>query len=124
MDRHLGILLLLAGASILINGLWALHADQAIQTSVRGQLLFSENNLDAWGWIYTGTGAALIGVGLAVFWRAPWAVSLGMVAAGAAILVACLWLFTAYWPDALVSILLNGVVLYGLGAYGFETGSA
>jgi hypothetical protein len=47
-----------------------------------------------------------------------------MVAAGVGILVACLWLFTAYWSDALVSILLNGVVLYGLGAYGFETGSA
>ena len=115
-----GVLLLVAGGSILINGLWALHANGAIQQTVRGELLFSESNLDTWGWIYTITGAVLIVVGIAVFWRATWAVILGMIAAGAGILLACLWLFTPYWPDALISILLNAVVLFSLGAYGLE----
>ena len=118
-----GILLLLAGGSILINGLWALHANNAIQQTVRGTLLFSESNLDTWGWIYTITGAVLIVVGIAVFFRAMWAVILGMIAAGAGILLACLWLFTPYWPDALISILLNGIVLFSLGTYGLQPDS-
>jgi hypothetical protein len=114
------ILLIVAGGSILINGLWALHANNAIQNTVRGTLLFSESNLDTWGWIYTITGIVLVAVGIAVFWRATWAVVLGVAAACVGILLACLWLFTPYWPDALISILLNGIVLFGLGTYGFD----
>jgi hypothetical protein len=34
--------------------------------------------------------------------------------------IAFFWLFTPYWPDALVSIIMNSVVIYGLGTYGLE----
>ena len=114
------ILLILAGASLLINGLWALHANNTIQNSTKGTLLFSENNLDTWGWIYVIVGAVVLVAGFAVFWRTTWAVYVGLVAALVGAVMAFFWLFTPYWPDALISIILNGVVIYGLGAYGLE----
>jgi len=114
------ILLILAGASLLINGLWALHANNTIQNSTKGTLLFSESNLDTWGWIYVIVGAVVLVAGFAVFWRTTWAVYVGLVAALVGAVMAFFWLFTPYWPDALISIILNGVVIYGLGAYGLE----
>ena len=114
------ILLILAGASLLINGLLALHANNTIQNSTKGTLLFSENNLDTWGWIYVIVGAVVLVAGFAVFWRTTWAVYVGLVAALVGAVMAFFWLFTPYWPDALISIILNGVVIYGLGAYGLE----
>jgi len=118
------ILLILAGASLLINGLWALHATNAIQNQTHDSLLFSQSNLDTWGWIYTIVGAVVLLAGFAVFWRVPWAVYVGLAAAMVGMVFAFFWLFTPYWPDALISILLNGVVIYGLGAYGLEGASA
>jgi hypothetical protein len=114
------ILLILAGASLLINGLWALHANNTIQNSTKGTLLFSESNLDTWGWIYVIVGAVVLVAGFAVFWRTTWAVYVGLVAALVGAVMAFFWLFTPYWPDAMISIILNGVVIYGLGAYGLE----
>jgi hypothetical protein len=118
------ILLILAGASLLINGLWALHASNTIQNNVKDSLLFSGGNLDTWGWIYTIVGAVVLIAGFAVFWRAPWAVYIGLAAATLGAVMAFFWLFTPYWPDALLSIILNSVVIYGLGAYGLERASA
>jgi hypothetical protein len=118
------ILLILAGASLLINGLWALHASNTIQNNVKDTLLFSGGNLDTWGWIYTIVGAVVLIAGIAVFWRVPWAVYIGLAAATLGAVMAFFWLFTPYWPDALLSIILNSVVIYGLGAYGLERASA
>jgi hypothetical protein len=118
------ILLILAGASLLINGLWALHASSHIQDNVKDTLLFSGGNLDTWGWIYTIVGGVVLIAGFAVFWRAPWAVYVGLAAATLGAVMAFFWLFTPYWPDALLSIILNSVVIYGLGAYGLERASA
>ncbi len=122
------ILLILAGANILINGLWALHANAAISNSpnLKDTLLFSSGNLNTWGWIYTIVGGVIVLAGLGVFFRATWAVVTGMLAAMVGIVMAFFWLFTPYWPDALISILLAGVVIYGLGSYGLgdETAAA
>ena len=117
------ILLVLAGASLLINGLWALHASSSIANNpnLKDSLLFSGGNLDTWGWIYTIAGAVIVVSGIAVFWRVTWAVYVGITAAVVGAILAFFWLFTPYWPDALISILLNGVVIYGLGAYGLES---
>jgi uncharacterized membrane protein YkgB len=116
------ILLILAGANILINGLFALHANATISNNpqVKDTLLFSSNNLDTWGWIYTIVGAVIILAGLGVFVRARWAVATGMLAAVVGMVMAFFWLFTPYWPDALISILLAGVVIHGLARYGYE----
>jgi hypothetical protein len=115
-----GILLFLAGANIFINGLFALHANGTIQNNVKDTLLFSGGNLDTWGWIYVIVGGLIAIAGLAVFARAQWAVFLGMFAAMVAIFIAFFWLFTTYWPDALITIILAGLVIHGLGTYGVD----
>ena len=116
-----GILLTLAGVNILNNGLFALHANKTVQGNVHDVLLFSGGDLDTWGWIYTIVGGVIAITGIAVFFRAQWAVILGMAAAFAGIVLAFFWLFTPYWPDALLSIILAGVVIHGLGTYGVES---
>ena len=57
---------------------------------------------------------------IAVFLRAQWAVYVGLSAAMVGIVLAFFWLFTPYWPDALISILLASLVIYGLSRYGLE----
>jgi hypothetical protein len=114
------VLLILAGANILINGLFALHANASVQNSVKSTLLFSSNNLDTWGWIYVIVGAVILLAGFCVFFRAQWAVFTGIFAAVIGIVVAFFWLFTPYWPDALISIILAGLVIHGLGTYGVQ----
>ena len=117
-----GVLLFLAGANIFLNGLFALHANGAISSNpqLKDTLLFSGSNLNVWGWIYIIAGAIIAIAGLAVFARAQWAVSVGIFAAAIAMFIAFFWLFTPYWPDALISILLAGLVIHGLGKYGIE----
>lgn len=112
------ILLILAGLNIFFNGLFALHATTAIQNNTKDTLLFSGGNLDTWGWIYVIVGAIVLIAGFAVFARAQWAVFVGMFAAWIAIVMAFFWLFTPYWPDALVTIILGSLVIHGLGRYG------
>jgi len=55
-----------------------------------------------------------------VFFRSQWAVYLGLLAAFVGIVLAFFWLFTPYWPDALISIILAGFVIHGLARYGVE----
>jgi hypothetical protein len=114
--------LILAGANILINGLFALHANATISNSpqLKDTLLFSGNNLNTWGWIYAIVGAVIMLAGLGVFFRAQWAVATGMLAAVVGMVLAFFWLFTPYWPDALISILLAALVIHGLGQYGYQ----
>ena len=114
------ILLILAGTNMFLNGLFALHANGTVQKNVKDTLLFSGGNLDTWGWIYVIIGAVVFIAGFAVFVRAQWAVFVGLFAAWVAIVMAFFWLFTPYWPDAIVSIILEGLVIHGLGTYGLQ----
>jgi hypothetical protein len=114
------ILLALAGLNLINNGAWALHANDVIQKTVNGQLLFSDKNLDVWGWIYLIVGAIVFVAAIAVLFRAHWAVWVGIVAGMVAVAVAFLWLFTPYWPDALVTIALAAIVVAILSKYGVE----
>jgi len=118
------ILLILAGANLLINGLFALHANSSIQSNVKDVLLFSGGNLDTWGWIYTIAGSVILLAGFCVLARAQWAIFVGMLAAFVGMILAFFWLFTPYWPDALLTILLAGVVIHGLGTYGVDEPAA
>jgi hypothetical protein len=118
------ILLALAGLNLINNGAWALHANDAIQTSVRGTLLFSDRNLDTWGWIYLIVGAVVFVAAIAVLFRARWAVWVGIVAGMVSVAIAVLWLFTPYWPDALVTIALAAIVVSILSKYGVEEETA
>ena len=64
-----GIVMILAGGNMAINGLWALHATSQIEKSFGDTLLFSSSNLDTWGWIYLIVGAVVVLAGIMVFFR-------------------------------------------------------
>jgi hypothetical protein len=110
-----GILMILAGGNMAINGIWALHASSAVVKSFGDTLLFSSSNLDTWGWIYLIVGAVVFFAGFAVFFRAAFGVWIGVIAAVVQAFFAFFWLFSPYWPAALVIIVLDMLVIYALG---------
>jgi hypothetical protein len=87
---------------------------------VKGQLLFSDTNLDVWGWIYAIAGAIVLLAAIGVFFRAQWAVWTGLAAATVSIMIEFLWLFTPYWPQAIVTIGLDSFVIWALTAHGLN----
>jgi len=115
-----GILLLLAGLGMINTGAWALHANSSIQSTVHGQLLFSDNNLDTWGWIYLIAGAIVALAAIGIFFRAQWAVWIGIAAAAVSLAIEFLWLFTPYSPQALIVIALDAFVIWALTAHGLD----
>jgi|SRR4051794_9678599 len=113
-----GIMLALAGAVMFVNGLWALHASTAIENGFKGQLLFSDTDLDTWGWIYVAVGAVIFVAGLCVFARMQWARWVGILAAMVQAILAFFWIFTSYWPAAIATIIIDLLVIHALSAYG------
>lgn len=113
-----GVMMVIAGANMFINGVWALHTSTAVANTFKGQLLFSDSNLDTWGWIYLILGLVVLVAGICVFTRQRWAVSVGVVVALVQAIFAFFWLFTGYWQAALIVIVLDMLVIYGLTAYG------
>ena len=113
-----GIMMIIAGANMFINGAWALHASTAVVNTFRGQLLFSDTNLDTWGWIYVIVGGVVLLAGIFVFLRQRWAVMVGILAATLQAVLAFFWIFSDKWAAALVVILLDLLVLHALVAYG------
>ena len=109
-----GILMILAGANMAINGLWALHANEAVQKSFGDTLLFSSSNLDTWGWIYLIVGAVVLVAGISVFFRAAFGVVVGIIVAMVQALLAFFWLFSPYWQGALVIFALDMLVIFAL----------
>ena len=109
-----GILMILAGGNMAINGLWALHADDAVQKSFGDTLLFSSSNLDTWGWIYLIVGAVVLVAGIGVFFRAAFGVVIGIIAAVVQAFLAFFWIFSPYWQGALVIFALDMLVIYAL----------
>ena len=113
-----GIAMIVAGANMLINGLWALNASSTVVARFKDTLLFSDTDLDTWGWIYTIVGGVVLLAGMFVFVRSRWAVMVGIVAATVQAVLAFFWVFSPYWPGALVIIVIDLLVLHALVAYG------
>ena len=113
-----GVVMIIAGANMFINGLWALNASSAVTAKFKDQLLFSDNNLDTWGWIYVIVGGLVLLAGMFVFVRSRWAVWIGILAATVQAIFAFFWLFSPYWPSALIIIVIDMLVLHGLVSYG------
>jgi hypothetical protein len=114
-----GILLMLSGINQFLNGLWALNASDRVASAFEDTLLFSDTNLDTWGWIYVVVGAVVALAGLCVFWRIQWARWVGIIVATIGAITAFFWLFNPnFWVPALVSIALNVLVLHALVTYG------
>ena len=115
-----GILMVLAGGNMAINGAWALHATTQVQKSFGDTLLFSSSNLDTWGWIYLIVGALVFVAGITVFFRAAFGMWIGILAAVVQAFFAFFWIFSPYWPGALVIIALDLLVIYALASTSVE----
>jgi hypothetical protein len=113
-----GVVMVIAGANMFINGLWALHANTKQVTQFKDVLLFSDTNIDTWGWIYVIVGAVVLLAGIFVFMRSQWARWVGLLAAMVQAIFAFFWLFSPYWQGALVIIIIDMLVIYALSAYG------
>ncbi len=113
-----GIAMIIAGANMFINGLWALNATNSQVASFKNQLLFSDTNLDTWGWIYAIVGLVVLLAGMFVFMRQRWAVMVGILAATVQAILAFFWIFSPQWQGALVIIVIDLLVLHALVAYG------
>ena len=109
-----GIVMILAGGNMAINGLWALHSSSQIEKSFGDTLLFSSSNLDTWGWIYLIVGAVVVVAGFLVFFRAAFGMWIGIIAAMVQAFFAFFWIFSPYWPAALVILALDLAVIYAL----------
>jgi hypothetical protein len=109
-----GLLMILAGGNMAINGGWALHASSQIEKSFGDTLLFSSSNLDTWGWIYLIVGVLVAIAGIAVFFRAAFGIWIGVIAAITQAFIAFFWIFSPYWPAALVIIVLDALVVFAL----------
>ena len=109
-----GIMMILAGADMAINGLWALHANTAVVARFNGTLLFKSNDLDFWGWIYLIVGAVVFVAGIAVFFRTRFGMFVGIMAATIQAIFAFLWIFSPYWQGAMVIFALDLLVIYAL----------
>jgi hypothetical protein len=109
-----GVMLMLAGALDIVNGLYALGAQDT-----QFDTLFFDNNIEAWGWFYLIVGIVLVVAGFGVFNRTTWAVVVGIVGASIGIITNMLWVFV--YPIA--SLILVGVcvlVIYALTVYGTD----
>ncbi|HEU5307251.1 MAG TPA: hypothetical protein VFW97_07985, partial [Acidimicrobiia bacterium] len=109
-----GIVMIIAGANMFINGLWALNASSAVVARFKDTLLFSDTNLDTWGWIYVIVGGIVLLAGIFVFVRSRWAVMVGIVAATVQAIFAFFWLFSPQWQGALIIIVIDMLVLHAL----------
>jgi hypothetical protein len=109
-----GIVMILAGGNMAINGLWALHASTQIEKNFGDTLLFSSSNLDTWGWIYLIVGAAVLIAGILVFFRVAFAMWIGITVALIQAFLAFFWIFSPYWPGVLVILALDMLVIYAL----------
>jgi len=109
-----GIVMILAGGNMAINGLWALHSSNQIEKSFGDTLLFSSSNLDTWGWIYLIVGAVVVVAGFLVFFRAAFGMWIGIIAAMVQAFFAFFWICSPYWPAALVILALDLAVIYAL----------
>jgi hypothetical protein len=113
-----GVMLVVAGALNLVDGLWALDvSDSAAISDETEELLWYSSTLETWGWIYTIVGGVLILAGIGVFSRNQVARWVGVGAASASMVVNMMWVFV-YPIASLITIFLAASVVYGLTAYG------
>ena len=109
-----GIMLIVAGAVSIVDAIWAFRYDDTVV-----DLVFLEENLAAWGWIWLILGAVLIAAGFGVMQKASWAWWTGIVVAGLAVVSNLSWA-QVQPQQGLVGALLAVLVIYGLAVYGKE----
>jgi hypothetical protein len=101
------IMLLLAGGLNVLHGFVALDRKQFVTTHI------AYNNLTVWGWVFLIWGALELFAGGAILSRRMAGYKLGVVLSGAAMVLWFLMAFAAPF-EAIVGVIVNGLVLYGL----------
>jgi hypothetical protein len=106
-----GLILMIAGVMQILNGLWALDAqDSAIDA------VFWNDNIEAWGWFYLVVGIVVAVTGLFILRRAYWATTVGIAIGCIGAIINIFWIFS-YPLASVVLITLNLLVVYGLTTY-------
>ena len=107
-----GIILLLVGVKLIMDGLWALDRSDTFVDA-----LYYEDDLGTWGWIWLISGIIVFAAGISVFYQKEWARVVGIAAGCYGVIVNLFWLFVA--PiGALIGVALSAMVIYGLAVYG------
>jgi hypothetical protein len=101
------IMLVIAGGFNLLHGFVALDRKQFLTTHI----VYS--NLTFWGWFFLIWGALEIFAGAAILSRNLTGYKVGVVLSGAAMIAWFLMVFSAP-GEAILGIIVNGLVLYGL----------
>jgi hypothetical protein len=112
-----GIMLIVAGGTRIIDGLWSLKRDNQLEKAQEFKLLVFNDNLAAWGWFYIILGILLIIAGFAVFNRNQLARWFGIVFVVIALFSHFAWMY-AFPVQALIAVVLDSLALYALAAYG------
>lgn len=109
-----GIMMILVGVVSILDAIWAFRYNDTL-----ADLLFFEDNLTAWGWIWLIVGVVLIAAGVGIFNKAQWARWTGVVAASLAVLTNLSWM-QIQPQQGLIGAILASLVIYGLVVYGEE----
>ncbi len=108
------IVLGVAGVMRILDGIWAIRADERVP-ALKDQLL--GDRLNAYGWLYLLVGVVLILAALALNQRSQLARWIGIIAGAILAIAAAPWLsYAPVW--SLVYILIGVFVIYGLSVYG------
>jgi hypothetical protein len=109
-----GLILMIAGVMQILNGLWALDAqDSAIDA------VFWNDNIEAWGWFYLVVGIVVAVTGLFILRRAYWATTVGIAIGCIGAIINIFWIFSYPFASILL-ITLNLLVVYGLTTYTWD----
>ena len=107
-----GIMLIVVGVVSVFDAIWAFRYSDTV-----ADLIFFENDLAVWGWVWLIIGIVLITAGSQVFNRAQWARWVGIIAASLAIVSNLSW--AQIQPtQSLIGVILASLVIYGLAAHG------
>lgn len=109
---YAGIMLIISGGVAILDAIWAFRYNDTVV-----DLVFFEDSLTAWGWIWLILGIVLVLAGFGVFRAEPWAQWTGVVAASLAILSNLSWA-QVQPQQGLIGVVLSALVLYGLIAHG------
>ncbi len=108
------IVLGVAGIMRILDGIWAIRADERVP-ALKDQVLGDQ--LNRYGWLYLLVGVVLILAALALNQRSQLARWIGIVAGAILAIAAAPWLsYAPVW--SLVYIFIGVFVIYGLSVYG------
>lgn len=108
-----GILMIIAGAYEVIQGIAALAHDKHLIVVPEYVFAF---DISAWGWVHLVLGLALAAVGVCLLLAQPWARIAGMVLATVSAIESFFWLpYSPSWAALVIG--MDVLVIFVLGAY-------